>query len=431
MSAAETRTRWPGIYKRGNSYTFRVTDKRTGRSYRGTASTQAEAKQLLAKKKVELEERGSLERSTITFEMYALGKPAKDGMPAVPGWLDLFQGRTRKRIRPETMADYRKVIERHAVPFFGRRRMVEIEVRDVKAYIAQMEKRTTGSKNKRRPVSANTVRLAVAPVKALFATALEEGVIRSNPCTGARVTHAERVAEEGEEHVKALTEDELRRVLAAIPAEQRLVFEFLAQTGLRVGELRALQWGDVDLGKRRVQIRRRFYRGTFAPPKSRYGVRSIPISERMAQALGAVWSDRVKTGRAPAGTDPVFATWVPVRPWLEEPAGWRMLDRGNLYARVLKPAAAAADVPWCGFHTFRHTCATVLFRNGLNAKQVQVWLGHHSPAFTMATYVHLLSDDLEAPDFLDRMTGWEADGSQTTRDEAPDVEPESGVKALG
>src|SRR5215831_16313706 len=59
---------------------------------------------------------------------------------------------------------------------------------------------------------------------------------------------------------------------------------------------------------------------------------------------------------------------------------------------------------WVGFHTFRHTCATILFRHGLNAKQVQMWLGHHSPAFTLATYVHLLPDDLPDADFLDSLT---------------------------
>ena len=53
----------------------------------------------------------------------------------------------------------------------------------------------------------------------------------------------------------------------------------------------------------------------------------------------------------------------------------------------------------------RHTCATTLFRHGLNAKQVQVWLGHHSPAFALATYVHLLPDDLPDATFLDAITG--------------------------
>jgi Phage integrase family len=70
----------------------------------------------------------------------------------------------------------------------------------------------------------------------------------------------------------------------------------------------------------------------------------------------------------------------------------------NVARRVLKPAARRAGVEWAAFHTLRHTCATELFKRGLNAKQVQVWLGHHSPAFTLAVYVHLLSDDLpESP----------------------------------
>ena len=73
----------------------------------------------------------------------------------------------------------------------------------------------------------------------------------------------------------------------------------------------------------------------------------------------------------------------------------------------MKAAAKRAGVPWAGLHTLRHTCATMLFRSteqggaGANAKQVQMWLGHHSPAFTLATYVHLLPDDLPEPAFLD------------------------------
>jgi integrase len=65
--------------------------------------------------------------------------------------------------------------------------------------------------------------------------------------------------------------------------------------------------------------------------------------------------------------------------------------------RALKPAAEEAGAPWAGFHTFRHTWASMLFERGANAVQVQRWLGHHSAAFTLATYVHLLSDDLGDP----------------------------------
>ena len=59
-----------------------------------------------------------------------------------------------------------------------------------------------------------------------------------------------------------------------------------------------------------------------------------------------------------------------------------------------------AGVPWACVHTLRHTCASILFRSGWNAKQVQVVLGHRSPAFTLSTYVHLIPDGLPEPRLL-------------------------------
>jgi hypothetical protein len=72
-------------------------------------------------------------------------------------------------------------------------------------------------------------------------------------------------------------------------------------------------------------------------------------------------------------------------------------------------------------------------RSGLNAKQVQVWLGHHSPAFTLATYVHFLDDDLPDADFLDGVTA-SGNGVATSPTEMPsravrDDEGESGPLA--
>lgn len=135
-------------------------------------------------------------------------------------------------------------------------------------------------------------------------------------------------------------------------------------------------------------MRRRLYHGIDAP-KSRYGRRDIPLAPRMLAAL----QHRRATTRYAAESDPVFAT-----------RAGTPLDYACMYNRVLKPAARRAGVPWAAFHTLRHTCATMLFRNGLNAKQVQMWLGHHSPAFTLAVYIHLLADDLPDPDFLDKLT---------------------------
>jgi integrase len=119
----------------------------------------------------------------------------------------------------------------------------------------------------------------------------------------------------------------------------------------------------------------------------------------MAQAL---W-ERRKALR-PGDEEPLFAS----------KAG-TPLDPSNVFATVFKPAARRAGVGWAGFHTLRHTAATLLFRHGANAKQVQAWLGHHDPAFTLATYVHLLPGDLPDPDFLDAVTAGAAElGTETT-----------------
>jgi integrase len=144
-----------------------------------------------------------------------------------------------------------------------------------------------------------------------------------------------------------------------------------------------LRWRDLDFGRRRVKVRRSINRGRVGPPKTRFGRRDVPLAPGLATAL---WNER--KARKAADDAPVFV-------------GERgAIDRGAAY-RVVKAAAKRAGVPWAGLKTLRHTCASILFRRGYNAKQVQVWLGHHSAAFTLGTYVHLLPDDLPEADFFD------------------------------
>jgi integrase len=69
----------------------------------------------------------------------------------------------------------------------------------------------------------------------------------------------------------------------------------------------------------------------------------------------------------------------------------------NLRKRTLMPAAQEADVPWIGFHRLRHTSGSMLIAEGRNIVQVSRWLGHHSPAFTLSVYAHLLDDGVGAP----------------------------------
>jgi hypothetical protein len=109
----------------------------------------------------------------VTFEEYAAD------------WIETYPGRTSRGIREETRAD-RRVLDQDAVPFLGRMRLSEIEAEDLKKLAAHIAA---------RGVKPNTVRLSLAPVRALLATAHENRLIRFNPAAGFR-TRYERAAVE-------------------------------------------------------------------------------------------------------------------------------------------------------------------------------------------------------------------------------------------
>jgi integrase len=377
VSAPLTKTKVPGVYRRGHRYTVVYRDPR-GKQRRCSAATLAEARLLKSALTADVARGEFRALSGITFAEY------------LPDWIASYAGRTSRGFREHTRLEYKRDLERHALTFFGPMKLTEIEPRDIKRFISNLI--ALG-------LTSSSVRRRMAPVRALFATAVEDGLIRYNPASRVRVPRSPIDRADDQEPVKALTQPELERLLQEIPDEWRLFVEFLAHTGLRFSEAIGLRWSDIDFKDRRLHVRRRLYHGVDAP-KSRYGRRAIPLSPRMLETL----EQHRHATKHRSDFDPVFAS---------QSGG--PLDYANLYNRILKPATRRAEVPWAAFHTLRHTCATMLFRNGLNAKQVQVWLGHHSPAFTLAVYVHLLADDLPNADFLDALTSRQGDNKVTTQ----------------
>jgi integrase len=372
MAAPLVRTSTPGVYRRGKRYVVVFRDS-SGRQRRRSAATLAEARLLKNAVAADVARGEFRESSRARLEDYARE------------WVRTYEGRTSRGIRPETVAEYDRDLQLHVLPVIGHRRLSEIEQRDLKALARHLAD---------KGLSAATVRIVMAPVRALFATAVEEGLLRVNPAAGLRLAVGTRT--DPAQRRRALDEGQLARLIEETPERWRLLVRFLAQTGLRVGELIALIWEDVDLGARRVSVRRRIYKGRSDIPKSIYGLRQVPISTRLAQDL---WRHRAGA----ADEDPVFAG----------PQGGPLRAEYVLRA-IVKPAAERAGVPWAGVHTLRHTCASILFRSGWNAKQVQVVLGHHSPAFTLATYVHLIPDDLPEPRFAHDEPGAHAAEPQRT-----------------
>jgi integrase len=259
-----------------------------------------------------------------------------------------------------------------------------VSPRAIADFIGWLVKRPNGRKG---TLSDKSVRNALGPLTAVLATAKREGLIRDNPAVGAALPHRPRVENDDERPRPFPRIDDVETmelVVAIVHSAHRPMFELLAATGVRRSELFALEGRHLALdGDRpfvRIRQRTRGQKGqgqVIGALKSRHARRDLPIPVDLADRLAALGT---------AHDALVFAS-----------ATGGVMDPDNVYARVLSPACSEAGVKWAGFHTFRHTVASRMFDAGRNAVQVQRWLGHHSPSFTLDTYVHLLDGELGDP----------------------------------
>lgn len=376
MAAPLVRTRTPGIYKRGSRYVFSY--RVDGRQRWESCRTLDEARRLRDARRTDVARGEFEERSRLTLHEYVLGDPDR----GVAGWIDRYQGTGRRGYRPETRDGDRRLLERFALTYFpGTLRLTEVTPSAIAGFVAWLcEPERQG-----RELADKTVRNALAPLRSALASARREGLIRHNPATGVALPHRERV-EHDDSRPRPFPGDTMELVVQLVRPERRLMFELLAATGLRRSELLGLEVGHLALNgdrphvKVRQRLRRQRGRGlVLGPLKSRYARREVPIPLDLAGRLRG-WI---------AGRDAGELLFASGR--------GTPLDPENMAARVLAPACAEAGVEWAGFHTFRHTVASRLFAAGRNAVQVQRWLGHHSPSFTLDTYVHLLDSDLGEP----------------------------------
>jgi integrase len=146
-------------------------------------------------------------------------------------------------------------------------------------------------------------------------------------------------------------------------------------TGLRIGELLALQWRDLDFENLEISVTRSISVQHIGDCKTEASRKPVPMDAEIAESL---WRWRHNSGY-PMPEDWVFAS----------PAknGKQPYWPGTLYRAHLAPAAKAAGIPGkIGWHTFRHTFATLLKANGEDVKTVQELLRHATSAVTMNVY---------------------------------------------
>jgi integrase len=311
-------------------------------------------------------------------------------------WVERYQGTGRRGYREETRDEDRRLLNKFALEYFpADTRLTQIGPREIADFIGWLVKQPS---RRGDTLSDRSVRNALQPLSACLATARREGLIEHNPCVDATLPHRPQI-EEDEDRPRPFprleVEDEdgdteiietMELVVSLVNPRYRLMFELLAATGVRRSELLALEVRHLHLSghephvKVRQRVRRRSGVGLVVGAlKSRYARRELPIPLELADRLAAHIAAR-------APKDRVFTS-----------ATGSPLDPDNVADRLLAPACEEAGVEWAGFHTFRHTVASRLFAHGRNVVQVQRWLGHHSPSFTLDTYVHLLDGDLGEP----------------------------------
>jgi integrase len=267
----------------------------------------------------------------------------------------------RPGLRPATSRSYRCVLRRHLLPTFGPRPISEIR----EPHVRRWHKALLDS-----GVGAPTVSRAYILLKAIFATAVDDGLIRRNPCRikGAGTPHSpER---------PVVSVGQIFAIADAVDRRYRVLVLMAAFCSLRWGELAALRRADLDMTRRTVRIDRSLTElsgggRSFGPPKSAAGRRTVIIPEIIAVDL-AVHLEQLA---GPGSDDLIFTS----------PAG-EPLHHGNFRRRVWLPALEAAGLPALHLHDLRHAGNVLSAAVGANLRELMERMGHSS---TKAALIYL------------------------------------------
>lgn len=286
---------------------------------------------------------------------------------------------SRKGRRETTVLDYRRILEKHLVPFFSDVPISEITVPDVDDFIAhQLARGSVKGKEKGKALQPQTVRTHVQLLGAIFNRAMRDGLVSVNPVAAVEMPEVRHK----DEDPPFLTVEEVEALVRAardVDDGERgeldaALFLTAAMTGLRRGEMIALRWRDVDWALGEIRVRLSFRRGSVGPPKSRRSKREVQMMDRVAGEL-----DRhFKRSRYTGDDDPVFC----------HPHTGKHYDPDVLYRRFKEARDRAGIDASIRFHDLRHTFATIAAASGqVSLRTLMAWMGHADMKTTLI-YAH-------------------------------------------
>jgi integrase len=285
-------------------------------------------------------------------------------------------------VRSTTHASYSTHVQKHILPTLGRVKLQKLTPVMINSLYAQLLKdgKVCGSGG----LSANSVRRVHATLHRALNDAVRWDRLLRNPCDAA---DPPRVGADLEEKTQAWTNLELRKFLDTVKNERLYpLWLTLAMTGLRRGEALALRWGDLDLERARLSVRRSLVpiNGTVEvhEPKTSRGRRLVALDPFTVSVLQA-WSRRQKEEHL---------EWGPA--WSDSGLVFTRADGKLIHpervSKAFRAAVKRSGLPQIHLHDLRHTHATLALAAGVHPKVVSDRLGHATVAITLDIYSHAI-----------------------------------------
>jgi integrase len=281
-----------------------------------------------------------------------------------------------ERLSVKTRFDYRKNAEAYVRPLLGARRVRDITPETILEWQRRLAK--GGGVKNGKPLAPNTIRLARAPLAGAFKLAVSTGLVAVNPLASTpRPTRKRSVP-------KHWSPEEARAFLGFMESDRTYpIWAFLLSAGLRIGELVALRWPNVDLDVRAVRVVEFSstvgYEVVASAGKSRDAIRTIDLDDQLV----AILRDQRKRQAEErlAASDYVESDHVFTRP-------------GGPYhpqalSRQLADLSVLAGLPRLTAHGLRHTSATLMLASGVPPKVAAERLGHADATLFTNLYSHV------------------------------------------
>lgn len=226
--------------------------------------------------------------------------------------------------------------------------------------------------------SNKTINNVLIFLQSVFSYGIELNLLGSNP------VQKFKKLPKTKNNVKFLTDYEIPIFLElakSLTPYYYYLFYTAIHTGMRRGELLALEWSDIDFKKKRISVNKQLYRGQITTPKTLTSIRFVDMSDDLAHILCEHKKQQKVLYKLVFCTDDG-----------KHLHAWNMTER--YYKRVLKELSKELpydnEVDSLRFHDLRHTYASYLLSNGVPVKYVQEQMGHSSANVTLDTYNHIM-----------------------------------------